>query len=749
LKKEVKYSKPTTLMVDRMARIFLVFAFLFLLVIGRVFYVQVICHEDYEQMALDQMLKDTTISAKRGTIYDANMKVLSQSATVWTIAIDPNMMKNYYKGSSYESKKAEVCKKLSEILELDYEKLLEKASSNVSYVEIKKKIDAETMTNVSAYKKENDLTYLMIFEDSKRYYPYENLASTVLGFVNADGVGAYGLEAQYENILAGKSGRIVSARDATQGEMPYEYEMMIDSEAGNNLVLTIDEVAQHYLEKHLRQAVEDYEVVNGATGIIMNVNTGAVLAMASLPDYNCNDPYTVTGKYALQEINSKTTEEEKKEETTNQMFLQWRNKAIYDTYEPGSVFKPITCSACLEEGIVSLNESFNCTGNIRVASENYHCHKAGGHGTQDLTHGMMNSCNPFFINMGQRLGVSKFYEYMDAFGLTEKTGIDLPNERSSIIHSENNRGIVELASSSFGQSFQVTPIQLATAIAATVNGGYLVQPHVVSKIIDGDGNIVESKESNIKRQVISAETSEAIATMLEKVVSEGTGKNAYLEGYRIGGKTGTSEKINETNISGIRKYVASFCAIAPADDPEIVVLVALDEPMGNQHMGGQIAAPTVKNILEDVLPYLGIEPIYSEDDMQALDLYAPDVIDSDVESAKQTIEAAGLKARVIGDGTTIVRQVPAEGNVVPKDGTVIIYTDGTDSNKTTTVPDFSGMTPAQANSAAANANLNIRFSGADGSSSTAYASGQSIAKDTVVDQGTVITVEFMFSDIVD
>lgn len=651
-------SRPTVVMENGMFATMIIFLIFVLIVMGRLFYVQILEHEKYEQLALDQMLKDTTISARRGTVYDSNMKVLSQSATVWTIAIDPGMMQRYYKKDSYEKEKAKVCQKLSEILDLDYDKLLEKMSKNVSYVEIKKKVEAETMTDVSEYKKANKLSYIMIFEDTKRYYPYENLASTVLGFVNSDGVGAYGIEAQYENVLAGKSGRIVAARDAKQGEMPYEYEMMIDSEPGNSLVLTIDEVAQHYLEKHLRQAVEDYNVQNGATGIIMNVNTGAVIAMASLPDYDCNSPYEVKGKFSLNKINGISDPEEKKKVKDNEMFLQWRNKAVYDTYEPGSVFKPITAASCLEEGAITMNDTFNCTGTIKVASETYHCHKHAGHGVQDVTHGMMNSCNPFLINMGQRLGVKKFYEYVEAFGLTEKTGIDLPNERNSIIHSESQRGIVELASSSFGQSFQVTPIQLATAVAASVNGGYLVQPHVVDKIIDTDGNIIESKSSNIKRQVISAETSKEIAGMLEKVVSEGTGKNAYVEGYRIGGKTGTSEKINETNISGIRKYVASFCAIAPADAPEIVVLVALDEPMGSKHMGGQIAAPTVKGILEDVLPYLGIEPVYSENDMQARDISTPYVIDAAVESAKNTIASAGLKARVIGSGTTVIRQVP-------------------------------------------------------------------------------------------
>ena len=481
----------------------------------------------------------------------------------------------------------------------------------------------------------------------------------------------------------------------------------------------------------------------------MNCNTGEILGMASMPDFNPNEPYVICDEETVALLETLKGTDEYNTALSNAQYAQWRNKAISDTYEPGSVFKPITCSACLEEGIVTTNTTLNCTGSFPVANRRYNCHKHAGHGTQTLAQGMMNSCNPFFISMGQRLGTDKFYEYFEAFGLTEPTGIDLPGESASIYHSGSGLGIVELASSSFGQSFNVTPIQLITAFSATVNGGYLVQPHLVSRIIDDEGNIIESHDNNIKRQVISEETSELIADMLEKVVSDGTGKNGYLEGYRIGGKTGTSEKLSATIASGQRKYVASFCAVAPADDPQIVILIALDEPAESKHMGGQIAAPTVKSVLQDVLPYLGIEPVYSEKDMQALDMSTPDVINATVDNAKASITSAGLSVRVIGEGDTIIRQVPGAGHIIPSKGTVIIYTDGQQENIKTTVPNFSNMTPGQANQAAASAGLNIRFSGADSKSSTAYANGQSIAAGASVDQGTVVTVEFLSSDIVD
>ncbi|MBQ6569795.1 MAG: PASTA domain-containing protein, partial [Clostridia bacterium] len=711
--KDIKYIN-SKLRLDRKKFLFMIlgYAAVCLAVAFRIFFLQVVKHEKYKQMALDQMLKDTTVTAKRGTIYDANLKVLAKSATVWTVAIDPSMLKTYYKGEIAEEKTAEVCKFLSETLELDYEEVNEKAHKSTGYEVLKKQIELDKMTEISNYKKEHKCSYIIISEDNKRYYPYETLASTVLGFVNKSGVGGSGIECQYDSILSGTPGRIVAARDGKQGEMPFDYEMMIDATSGSNLVLTIDETVQHYLEKALRQACADYGVQNGASGIIMDCNTGAILGMASLPDFDPNQPYTITDKDILSKINAIADNDERQTAILNQQYAQWRNKSISDTYEPGSVFKPLTASACLEEGVVSPSTSFTCAGSIRVANIRYNCHKHSGHGTQSLTKGMMNSCNPFFISMGQRLGSAKFIEYFEAFGLTEKTGIDLPGESNSQYHAKESFSVIDLASNSFGQAFNVTPIQLITAFATTVNGGYLVQPHLVSRIIDDEGNIIESYDDNIKRQVISGETSKLIASMLESVVSDGTGKNGYLEGYRIGGKTGTSEKINESKVSGEKKYVASFCGVAPADDPQIVILIALDEPSVSRHTGGQIAAPTVRNVLQDVLPYLGIEPVYSERDAQARDLYAPNVVNEEVSSAKSTIASKGLQARVIGNGTNVVRQIPASGNIIPKGGTVIIYTDNSDSLKTT-VPDFSNMTPAQANQAAAAAYLNIRFAGTD------------------------------------
>ena len=683
------------------------------------------------EKAESQQLRDTVTTAGRGNIYDCNGKVLAQSSTVWQTYITP---------STIDKKDREkIAKGLSDILGTDYDKTLDKVSRTKSgYETVGSTIEIDVAKKVREFIKENGFgSVIGLDETTKRYYPNNNLASTVIGFVGTDNQGLGGLEYYYDEELTGTKGRVITAKNAKGADLPFSYQKVIDAKEGNSLVLTIDEYIQHIVEKYLKQAIDENKVSNRGSCIVMNVNTGEVLAMATLPDYDLNSPFTIADKTAKAAIDKLSGDERSKAVSEAQQ-SQWRNKCVSDTYEPGSVFKIITGSSALEEGTLKTNATFSCPGYIKIADKRIRCHKSGGHGTQSLADAFKNSCNPAFITIGQQLGLRNFTNYRSAFGLDKITGIDLPGETTSILHKYEQMGPVELASESFGQSFKITPIQLITAISAAVNGGYLNQPHVVKQILDSDGNVVKNIGTNQIRQVVSSETSKLICNYLEGVVSDGTGSNAYVAGYRVGGKTGTSEKLETMDSSGRTKKIASFCGIAPSDSPEIAILMLLDEPNVAFPYGGTCCAPAVGKMMNEILPYLGVTPEYTEEEAAKLESSAPDVVGKSVKDAKSAVAKAELEYRVVGDGDKVTRQMPSANSTVPKGGTVVLYTDGSEK-RTTTVPDFTDMTISQANQAATDAGLNIVISG---STSNATAYEQSVEKKKEVEIGTVVTVSF-------
>ena len=706
----------------------------------RLFGLMVVDAEEYQAKALSQQLKDITIEPKRGAIYDRNMNYLATSSTAWTIYISPNDIAN-------DEERDLVVNGLSEILGIDAETIREKTLKNNQYEIIKRQVEKPQTDEIRAYISEHGLgSTIGISETTKRYYPNDNLASAVLGFVGSENQGLYGLESQYDSVLQGVSGRIIASKNAKGEDMPFTYQKIIEAQEGNSLVLTIDSTIQYYVENALSKAVIDNNVQQRGCAIAMNVNTGEILAMATKPDFNPNEPFTIYDAEEAARIET-LTGEEKSKAISEAQYKQWRNKAITEVYYPGSVFKIVTGSAAIEEGVVNANSTFDCSGSIKIADTIFKCHKRSGHGHQNLMEVFQNSCNPAFILMGQGLGSETFFKYFKAYGLTEKTGIDLPGEEMSIYYTAEQMGPVELASESFGQTINLTPIQLITAIAAAVNGGYLVQPHVVKQIIDSDGNVVENIEPEVKRQVISEETSLFMRELLENVVTNGSGKNAYVAGYRVGGKTGTSQKQNLKNEDGsITKYISSFCGIAPADDPEIAIIVLLDEANVANYYGSAIAAPVVGQIFEEVLPYMDIEAVYTEEELAEMDIKVPDVQGKSVTEAKNAIKAAGLNATVIGDGDTVQKQVPAAQQSISKGGTVVIYTGDPLAQSMTEVPNFINMTPAQVNNAAAKAKINVKYSGTGVSGSQLLAYQQSVESGTKVEAGTTITVYFRHND---
>ncbi len=713
----------------------------FILVLGlgldifRLFYYQVIKAEEYRTKAEQQQLSDTVVSADRGVIYDTNMNVLAESAAAWLVYANPSEIKD-------DAQAELIATGLSKIFkDLDKETILNKLSNRkYRYVKIKGKVAYNLKTKVSEFVKENELHRIIgIDPDVKRYYPYGNFASTVIGVTNIENNGRSGLELKYNDTLTGTPGRIITARDANSGLMKSNYETKFDAEQGTSLVLTIDKSIQYYLEKGLSQAVKDNKAAS-AYGIVMDVNTGAVLAMSTMPDYDLNSPSVITDEKILKELSEIKDEEEYDLAYNNAVFLSWRNRAISDTYEPGSVFKIFTGAAGIEENVVDVKSTYNCTGAIQVADNRIRCHKHEGHGTQDLTHGLMNSCNPFFITVGQKLGTEKFYKYFEAFGFTNTSGLDLPAEAKPIAnvtyHSKEKMGIAQLSSCSFGQTFQVSAIQMITAVSAVANGGKLMNPYIVSKKLDQDGNTVAETKPTVKRQVISESTSETVIGMMEKVVSEGTGKNAYIPGYRVAGKTGTSEKLT---VDG--EYIASFVGCAPADDPQIAVLIVIDEPQGASHGGGAIAAPVAGSVIEQTLKYMNVEPVYTDEELAKLNAVTPDVSGMSVSAAKTALKNQNFEARVVGNGKKVLSQYPVKDQSIPMNGVVVLYTEKDSGNTTSTVPDLTGLSISEANKRAVNAGYNIRVSGA-ALDSEVVSYRQSVEPGKKADLGSTITVYF-------
>ncbi len=711
----------------------------------KLYNIQIVKHDFYEQEAVKQQTRDTVISPIRGTIFDRNFKPLAVSASVETIFIAPVEIKD-------KSEAVLIAKGLSELLGVDYDEVYTKTQREKSFYQvIKKKIEKDLADKVRAFVSDNKLERSVhIIPDYKRYYPNGDFAGHVLGFVGIDNQGLDGVEKIYDEELQGKPGRIIAAKDGRGVTMPFQYEKYYDAQDGENVVLTIDETMQHFLEKQLKTALVENQVKNRAAGIIMDVKSGEILAMDTQYGYDPNQPRELTDPDAVAEL-SGLEGEAKTEFSKNALFAQWRNKIVVDTYEPGSTFKIVTTAIALEEKAVKLDDQFYCKGSIMVPGwgKPINCHKRAGHGAEDFVQGVQNSCNPVFITVAQRVGREKFYQYFKAFGFTEKTGIDIPGESSSVYHSWQafNQNDVTLSTYAFGQTFNITPIQLITAVSAVANGGSLMKPHLVKEFTDRDNKVVKTVEPQVMRQVISAETSKTVCEVLETVVSVGTGRNAYVAGYRIGGKTGTSQKRDPATHEYMPgKYVVSFVGFAPADDPQIAVLILLDEPMygpPNLRTGGGMAAPVVGRIMGDVLPYLGVEPQYSEKELRGVQISIPTLSGLSLTDAEKMLKDKKIKYKVKGEGESVTMQIPAPGASVPGNAEVILYTGETPEVVKVKVPDVNGLSAEQANEKLTNAGLYMHASGATAASGTAIkAAKQSIPPNTEVEMGAVVDVEF-------
>lgn len=722
-------------MLKRILIMAVVIIFLMTTTVARVFYLTIVRGEELSEKAETQQLKDTEITAMRGTIYDSNGNVLAQSASVWNVFIDPLNIK--------DKQRDLIVDEFANLFGYDADEKKEfydKTTHQNHYELVEKKVENNIKEKLSKFVSKNELGGCIGTEQTtKRYYPYGTLASSVIGFTGADDQGLSGIEAYYDEQLTGTNGRIITAKDAKSNNIANDYETSIAATDGDSIVLTINQTIQYYLEKGLRETMNEYQA-KGAYGVVMNCNTGAVLAMSSLPDYDCNDPYKLTyskDKKAIKKLSDKTAKQEAESAAVQN---QWRNFTVSDTYVPGSVFKTFVASAALEENVVNLNTTYNCTGSIQVDKYKMKCHYHPGHGMQTLTQGLENSCNPFFITIGQKLGVHNYFKYFDAFGFTQKTNIDLPGEASPQYYKEDQYGIVELSSASFGQTNSLTPIQVCTGLCAIANGGKLLQPYLVSSIVDANGKTVKKTETKEIRQVISADTSEKVRKMMKSVVDNGTGKNGYVAGYSVGGKTGTSTKLGESKNGEGDKYIVSFGAIAPSDDPEIAMLIIVDEP--NQDLGGgALCAPIAAQVTQEAMNVLGIEPKYNDSEMKDLSKQTPNVVGKSLDEAKKTLEENNLNFVVVGDDSTVTRQCPSGADTIPNGGTVYLYTD--DSEKqTVNVPNFNGLTVNEAKDLASSSNLNIQIAGNSMSSGTVVAYRQSEETQAKVEKGTVVTVTF-------
>lgn len=743
-------AKPGKMMITRTVVVMIIVILCLSIVSGAsLVNIMIINGEKYQSKASEQQLYDSLVTAPRGDIYDRNMQILATSTTAWTVYITPNGIKKISDDAKREKVRTTIAKGLSEILEVDYQTVYDNTNKNSYYVIVKKKIDKTTADKVRQFIKDNkdlEITkYIGLDQTTKRYYPNDSLASVVIGFVGADEQGLAGIESYYDAELTGVAGRVVAAKNAAGTDMPFTYEKVEEAQKGNSLVLTLDSYIQHTAEKYLQTAIEQNQIAERGAAVVMNVKTGAILAMAVKGDFNPNQPFVLS---AEDQAKVDALEGEEKDKLKGELLnRQWRNKAVSDTYEPGSVFKVVTASIAIEENLVNKNNSFYCNGRTTVAGQGYGCWKHGGHGTQNLGMAIANSCNPAFITIGQLIGVSTFSKYFKAFGFAEKTGIDLPGESRSTYHKEEKMGVVELASSSFGQTFNVTPVQLLSAISAAVNGGYLVQPHLLEKTVDENGKVVKTTTTTYKRQVISETTSATMRELMEFVAQNGA-KNSLVPGYRIGAKTGTSQKVAKIQQTGDKYlYIGSCATVAPIDDPEIAVFVMLDEPKGSNYYGGVISAPVNSKIMADVLPYLGYEPSYTEEELKKLAIEVPDTTGLGVDDAKGKLTTAKLQYKIVGSGEKVIRQLPEAGNKVISGGVVMLYTEQSE-NTTVTVPDFRGLTATEANTAAANAGVNIEFSG-NTATGGLKAYNQSVAPGTSVEAGSIITVYFRDETTVD
>ena len=736
----------------------------FAVLLARLYTLQISQHEFYLQLALEQQLREAPTARERGVIYDRNMNPLALNASVENVYLSPAEI------AMYGEDRALIADELSRILNMDRQEIYEKSGQTGSwYVTVKKKLEEKEAQEIRAFKNLHSLKGVRLEPDIKRYYPYSSLACHLIGFVGTDNYGLEGIEAGYDALLSGTPGESSRFTNAYGTESIFPgLEDYSPGEAGCNLVTTIDMGVQYYVEKHLRQAIEDYDIQNGAGAIAMDVNTGEILAMASLGDYDLNNFLEISPQ-ARQLAESAQSPEQAREIERQAQSLQWRNKALSDTYEPGSTFKIITLAMALEEGKVSLEDGFYCGGNISVSgrSSPIRCWKDGGHGSQNLCRAVQHSCNVAFVNIGQRVGARDFYKYCEAFGflelspdpdasLTAKTGIDLAGESGSIWWSQNifysEKNLSQLAAASFGQTFTITPLQLITAVSACVNGGRLMQPYVVRQVLNADGTVASERSPHMVRQAISEETSAVLRDILEQVVgdpNEGTGRNAAVAGYSIGGKTGTSEKVSLEAATGQKEYIVSFVGFAPADEPRIALLVFLDTPSNESGIyisGGQMAAPVVGRMLADILPYMGIEPDYDEEELRRMDVPMPRLYGIGLTEAAEILKKNNLSYRTIGSGDTVTAQLPVPGLDIAAGTQVILYLGANISGQLEQMPSLDGMSYSRARDLLSDYGIYIQTSGAVTDPDKQTVVTQSIAPGTQVEHGTVVEVGLVSAD---
>ena len=708
---------------------------MFFLLFFKLYNLQITRHEELQAKAVSQQTRSSVVTASRGAIYDASGNILAISSTAETIFLSPKEINDALNDEENPVAwtKEVLAAALAKILDVSEEGILKKMARTDSMYEVLKfRVEEDIADQVRQYINDNKVKGVYLTTDAKRYYPYGDLAAQVIGFVGVDYTGLFGLEAEYDKELQGQSGLVVTAKANQQNDLLYEYSQYFDPENGDELQVTLEATVQYYLEKGMKDMCDAYSPANGATGIVLDVRNGGILAMASFPNYDLNDYATVTDKTLLEQMERGELDEEGAQQK------QWRNKALNDTYEPGSTFKILTLSAALEEGLIDKTTSVNCSGSVNISGHTIHCSNKAGHGLQNLEQTVGNSCNPAFISYGLKLGTEKFYQYMRSFGIMSPTGVDLGGEATGVFAADANFTQLDLACYAFGQNFTVTPLALIAAQAACVNGGYLYTPHFAQQITDSDGNVIWQHDDTPVRQVISEQTSATVRECLEYVVASGTGKNGQVAGYRIGGKTGTADKGQSGDV------VVSFLCFAPADDPQIMMLITMDTPSrstGTYVSGGNMVAPYSSAIMSEILPYLGIEPSYSAEELMGVDTTVPNVIGMSVEEAKDRLKERGFACKVEGDGETITDQTPVGGAIIPGKSTVVLYAGAEKPDKMCTVPSLVGRTAAEANTAATNAGLLIRFTGTTSSeSNTVLVFSQELEAGTEVPAGTVITV---------
>ena len=708
---------------------------MFIVLFFKLYSLQITRHEELQSKAVSQQTRSSVVTANRGTIYDASGNILAISSTAETIFLSPKEINDALNDEENPVAwtKEILAGALAKILDISEEGILKKmARSDSMYEVLKYRVDEDIADQVRQYINDNKVKGVFLTTDAKRYYPYSDLAAQVIGFVGVDYTGLFGLEAEYDKELQGQSGLVVTAKANGQNDLLYEYSQYFDPENGDELQVTLEATVQYYLEKGMKDMCDAFSPANGATGIVMDVRNGGILAMASFPNYDLNDFSTVSDKTLLERI------EREEIELADAQQIQWRNKALNDTYEPGSTFKILTLSAALEEGLIDMNTSVNCSGSVNISGHTIHCSNKAGHGLQTLEQSVGNSCNPAFISYGLKLGTEKFYQYMRSFGIMTPTGVDLGGEATGVFAADANFTQLDLACYAFGQNFTVTPLALITAQAACVNGGYLYTPHFAQQITDSNGNVIWQHDDTPVRQVISEETSATVRECLEYVVAGGTGKNGQVAGYRIGGKTGTADKGQSGDV------VVSFLCFAPADDPQIMMLITMDTPSrstGTYVSGGNMVAPYSSAIMAEILPYLGIEPSYSAEELMGVDTTVPNVIGMTVQEAKDRMKERGFACKIEGDGEKITDQTPVGGAIIPGKSTVVLYAGAEKPDRMCTVPSLVGRTAAEANTAATNAGLLIRFTGTTSSeSNTVLVFSQDLEAGTEAAAGTVITV---------